>query len=72
MSKTIDLTPSPQEYARMLALLARDGTLPADRQWALDELVRIIGELDTKLTEARQLGLYWQAEAELAQEDSDG
>ena len=49
--KTLNLTPTPTEYARMLVLLVRDSENLADRRWACDELVKLVSSLDAALTE---------------------
>ena len=78
MSNTISIKPTPTEYTRMLVLLVRDGTELDDRQWAGEELIKLVSGLEealdvanNRLDEANKLGLYWQAEAETLMEAQD-
>tara|TARA_B100000459_G_scaffold129873_1_gene83694 strand:+ start:92 stop:229 length:138 start_codon:yes stop_codon:yes gene_type:complete len=39
MARTIDLTPSPRAYVRILRIIAENSTQYSDRVWAKNELI---------------------------------
>ena len=71
MSNFKPMQPSNTAYASMLLTLMRDGSNPQDRAWAESKIMELVAELDEKLTDARELGLKWQAEAEMLAEGHD-
>ncbi len=42
MTNTIDITPSPDGYRRMLEVIITTSTNKADKEWAMRELARVM------------------------------
>lgn len=47
-TRTLDITPTRQGYTRMLLTIVESTTREEDRQWAKEEIMRLVGNAPWK------------------------